>query len=189
MGERKDTRLFLILLMLTSALGRGAEYPENPNPEPEPKESSMTEEEREESLKAFNQEWEKYMLDFDFTDSVNFEIYAGSKRTFNEKISSVPVVFRGFYAVASEDSHQIVMNIYDPKGTNILTKQRVKDAIIYLNLNLTGTYTLEFINNNVNSRHPASTMQRRKCNFIFRLRLQKRPAELKDSAATPRTSQ
>eukprot|EP00826_Nyctotherus_ovalis_P003673 TRINITY_DN10758_c0_g1_i2.p1 TRINITY_DN10758_c0_g1~~TRINITY_DN10758_c0_g1_i2.p1 ORF type:complete len:137 (+),score=18.87 TRINITY_DN10758_c0_g1_i2:75-485(+) len=132
---------------------------------------------------------DRYMLDFDFTDSVNFEIYAGSKRIFNENINSAPVVFRGFYAVASEDSHQIVMNIYDPKGTSILTKQRVKDAIIYLKLNLTGTYTIEFINNNVTSRYTASTMQQKKCSFIFRFRVHKRAVERKDSAATPRISQ
>lgn len=136
------------LLLLGIVLGQGGHYPENPKAGTSD-DVPLSEEEREENYKTFNSDWEKYMLDFDFTDMLNFEVYAGGKSIFNEKVEKVPMLFRGVYAVAADDSYQLAFNMYDPSGKVIVSKKRFKDAIIYVQLNKTGTYTLEFSNNNV----------------------------------------
>jgi len=159
----------IFVLLFASVLGQNEKFRNSqdvPNDD-----TPLTETERDENFRVFNEEWEKYMTDFDFTDMLSFEITAGSKRTFNEKIEAIPTLFRGIYAVSTDDSYKLVVNVYDPTGKILLTKRRVKDAIIYLQLNKTGIYTIEFINNNVLYLLYISSMLRKRCSYIIKSKI------------------
>eukprot|EP00826_Nyctotherus_ovalis_P065102 TRINITY_DN9561_c0_g2_i2.p1 TRINITY_DN9561_c0_g2~~TRINITY_DN9561_c0_g2_i2.p1 ORF type:complete len:209 (-),score=23.99 TRINITY_DN9561_c0_g2_i2:202-828(-) len=109
----------------------------------------MTEEERQEHLNKFLEEWGQHMVDFIPSDMLAFEILAGRSRTIYENVKAAPILFRGAYSVSAEDSYKLGATIYDPQGNIIFSKKHAREAIIYLFLNVTGTYTIVFENKNV----------------------------------------
>eukprot|EP00826_Nyctotherus_ovalis_P065101 TRINITY_DN9561_c0_g2_i1.p1 TRINITY_DN9561_c0_g2~~TRINITY_DN9561_c0_g2_i1.p1 ORF type:complete len:251 (-),score=65.81 TRINITY_DN9561_c0_g2_i1:54-806(-) len=108
----------------------------------------MTEEERQEHLNKFLEEWGQHMVDFIPSDMLAFEILAGRSRTIYENVKAAPILFRGAYSVSAEDSYKLGATIYDPQGNIIFSKKHAREAIIYLFLNVTGTYTIVFENKN-----------------------------------------
>lgn len=117
--------------------------------EKEEEEIPETPEARQESLTKFFEEWAQHMGDFQASDLMYFHVNAGEQRVFYEDIDKVPSIIRGAYSVSAEQRNKIHFTIYDPDMNPIYMRSKVKEAIIYIQANKTGTYSLEFSNRNV----------------------------------------
>lgn len=109
----------------------------------------LTEEEKQDNLNKFFDDWGNYMTDFNPKDIFGFEVEAGTKKTLTENIIEAPVLFRGAYSASFEDSYKIRVTLSDPNGNVLFDKKHAREAIIHLFLNKTGKYTLIFDNKNV----------------------------------------
>ena len=116
---------------------------------PNDEDAPLTAEDRQESVTQFFNDWSQYMADFVATEIVNFEIGAGDRKVFFETIDKVPAVIRGAYTVSAEKRNRIIFTIYDPANNIIMAKSKLKEAIIFIQVNTTGTYLFEFANRNV----------------------------------------
>ena len=101
-----------------------------PIDDPEVNEPPMTEEERQDSLNKFYDEWGRLMVDFNPGQFYTFQIDAGRSRRSYEDITFTPALFRGAFSASSEDASKLSIKVYAPNGNIIFTTKRERKSVV-----------------------------------------------------------
>jgi hypothetical protein len=108
------------------------------------------EEEYQKMSETFNQEWEKYMTDYDSDYVYLIPVPYKTSEIYYETINNVPAKLRGAFIMDEENNKKIEFNIYDPDGKKVYSKISHL-SIFNFNVTKVGKYKIELNNKFVNS--------------------------------------
>eukprot|EP00829_Urostomides_striatus_P002076 TRINITY_DN1222_c0_g1_i3.p1 TRINITY_DN1222_c0_g1~~TRINITY_DN1222_c0_g1_i3.p1 ORF type:complete len:158 (-),score=53.72 TRINITY_DN1222_c0_g1_i3:18-491(-) len=78
---------------------------------------------------GFVDQFKTYMTDMKPEDVINFELPAGEKKIFVEKVDIVPITLKGAYTVSASQWNKVTLTIMAPNLTIISASKQKKDAM------------------------------------------------------------
>lgn len=107
--------IVILLAYVASVVAQDPEPPiDIPRGGPPPKDDNRLDMSEDEEESLLMKEWEMYMTDFSPADLITFEISGRDTEEFFEDITTIPSFVRGAWFVASSETEDIDLTIFDP---------------------------------------------------------------------------